>query len=47
MPTNLGNLGEAGIIAKLTQGLLLNPDGVREGVGDDCAVVDAAGWAPP
>jgi thiamine-monophosphate kinase len=43
MPTDLGGLGEAGIIAKLAEGMLLNPEGVCAGVGDDCAVIDAGG----
>jgi thiamine-monophosphate kinase len=43
MPTYLGNLGEAGIIAKLSEGMVFHPRGVVAGVGDDCAVVEAGG----
>lgn len=43
MATDLGKLGEAGIIAKLTEGMLLNPEGVLAAAGDDCAVIDSGG----
>jgi thiamine-monophosphate kinase len=43
VPTHLEDLGEAGIIAKLSEGLVFDSRGVVMGVGDDCAVFHAGG----
>jgi thiamine-monophosphate kinase len=41
MPDHLGKLGEAGIIAKLTEGMVMDPEKVLAAAGDDCAVIEA------
>src|SRR5256714_2308034 len=40
--TNVGELGEFGLIARITAGLPQSPD-VIEGVGDDAAILDIGG----